>query len=433
MRILKLELCGIKSINKPITIDFCNKIVDCNIEKESFIKGIYGPNGAGKTGIITALALYKILILYKSTMDQPFIKNTLVNLINKQTKCLDITLSYASSDVDKHIINRYKHSISIGLKNQEPLILSEKYYKLDSKTTPNLIFETTNGEVVFNSYKDNQGESMLSKHSVNLVDKSTVSSIYLSSVLKNEKAKNEVEYFDCIDNLLRLAFNISLSFGSKDDSLNNFIQKNDKFELLDFSQKFMTYLCEGRNFFFKNYEFLVEKNEIDTFENYIKKMSSFIKVIQTNLIKIEPKLQGEDKEFAHYRLNFVYKDYSSDLQYESTGVKKLVDIYETLSHTAKGGIGIIDEIDAGIHDIVMNKIIEYFVKETNSQLIFTTHNVFLMDSLNEGSHSIDFLSTDSVLTKWIKNGNSSPMNAYLKGFIPHIPFNIDSLDFEGKF
>lgn len=431
MRVLKLELCGIKSIDKPISIDFCNKIIDYNIEKKSFIKGIYGPNGAGKTGIITAITLYKILVIYKSAIDHPLIRNSLINLINKKTKCLDISISYAYGDVENKTIDRYKHSLSISLINKEPFIVAEKYYKLNSKLEKTLLFETKKGEVVFNSYKEDN--SILEKRCINLADKTTVSSIYASSVIKDDSFKKEAKHFICIDQLLRLVFNISLSFGSKDDALNNFNPKGDKLELLDYSQKFVAYLCEGRKFYLKNYEFLVDKKEIDSFENYINKMSLFIKVIQTNLLKIDPRKQSQDKDFIHYKLNFVYKDYSSDLQYESTGVKKLVDIYETLSHTANGGIGVVDEIDAGIHDIVINKIIEYFVKETNSQLLFTTHNVSLMEYLNEEDHSIDFLSTDSVLTKWIKNGNSSPVSAYLKGFIPHIPFNIESLDFSGKF
>ena len=67
------------------------------------------------------------------------------------------------------------------------------------------------------------------------------------------------------------------------------------------------------------------------------------------------------------------------------------------------------------------------------QFVFTTHNLGPMDVLKTANNSIDFLSTDSRLVSWTKNGHYTPASQYSKGLIKYSPFNIEPFNFLGVF
>ena len=56
-----------------------------------------------------------------------------------------------------------------------------------------------------------------------------------------------------------------------------------------------------------------------------------------------------------------------------------------------------------------------------------------MEVLKKRNYSIDFLSDESTLTSWKKNGNSSVSKYYREGMIQNSPFNIEAFDFIGLF
>ena len=65
--LLKVELCGIKNIDKPITLKYYNETLRNFNPQKSNIKAIYGTNGAGKSATINAIDIYKELRI-KMTM-----------------------------------------------------------------------------------------------------------------------------------------------------------------------------------------------------------------------------------------------------------------------------------------------------------------------------------------------------------------------------
>ena len=96
-----------------------------------------------------------------------------------------------------------------------------------------------------------------------------------------------------------------------------------------------------------------------------------------------------------------------------------------------------DEIDQGIHDILMNNIIRNVSESLSGQLIFTTHDTFLLQELPPSSAyfiNLDVKGNKLVLsgndydTKVLKNNNMQHM--YLKGTFNAIPdpLEIDFID-----
>ena len=70
---------------------------------------------------------------------------------------------------------------------------------------------------------------------------------------------------------------------------------------------------------------------------------------------------------------------------ESTGTRKLLDDFPIFFTSAMGLTAFVDEVDSGIHDLLMNDILRLLknaVDQTDEgQFIATTHNTLLMDSV----------------------------------------------------
>lgn len=89
--------------------------------------------------------------------------------------------------------------------------------------------------------------------------------------------------------------------------------------------------------------------------------------------------------------NLVYQNYSVPLEDESAGTKRLVKLAHTLALglTMKRCVFMIDELDAGLHDVLASEIIRIVIKKNGdspkinsdsplAQMIFTTHNTVLL-------------------------------------------------------
>lgn len=66
---------------------------------------------------------------------------------------------------------------------------------------------------------------------------------------------------------------------------------------------------------------------------------------------------------------------------ESSGTRRLLDLAPMLADNDDERVYVVDELDRKLHPMLAYKLVEAFLTTTNNQLIFTTHNTFLM-SLN---------------------------------------------------
>lgn len=67
---------------------------------------------------------------------------------------------------------------------------------------------------------------------------------------------------------------------------------------------------------------------------------------------------------------------------ESTGTRKLLEIFPVLFASCAGKTVVVDEIDSGIHDLLMEEVLKSLIESISGQLIITTHNTLLMRSLS---------------------------------------------------
>jgi len=126
-----------------------------------------------------------------------------------------------------------------------------------------------------------------------------------------------------------------------------------------------------------------------------------------------------------------------DFSLESTGTKNLLNVIPSLIDACNGDIVIIDEIDTGIHDILMTKLIESIPEMLKGQLIITTHNTTLFESSIPASSFYVFNvnhKSEKVLVPITDfegrvHPNLNPRKRYLAGLYGGIPTLID-IDFE---
>jgi hypothetical protein len=154
--------------------------------------------------------------------------------------------------------------------------------------------------------------------------------------------------------------------------------------------------------------------------------------------------QSADGSPAVLTLHAIHKDTLGDkvrfdLSEEASGTHRLLQLLPMLVDLAgNNGVYVIDELDRKLHPLLSYRFIEYFLEQfqSNSQLIFTTHNTHLLD--------LQLLRRDEIWFVEKRLGGASDMyslinlkvrsdldiqKGYMKGRFGAVPFvgNLGSL------
>ena len=183
----------------------------------------------------------------------------------------------------------------------------------------------------------------------------------------------------------------------------------------------------------------IEKNKFNELNKYENILNIFftqayadIKEVKYNITEKENKIYYE--LYFNKKIGGEIKAIPSKM--ESEGTRRILNQFDTLIGSLLGETVIIDEIDNGIHDVLMKNIIMSIKDEITGQLIITTHNTLLLEILPK--EYIYILSTDyngnktinsikDYETKIQKNNNARDL--YFKGVFGGIP-TTDYIDFE---
>ena len=441
--LIQITTRGVRNITKNIALDFA----DYGIPKKahpakSNVKGIYGTNGSGKTALLISM-----MILESLSRDKEFLvshKTLLERILNKKTQLFYARLVFMIYD-DKNnnqVDGTYSYEIQLEKKEGQFLLTQESFKKLLGRTInetshERTLFETEKG--ILRQYAGPDFE-VVKTRTLNLLSFSTFSSLGFPAILKNFRVGKRTGKDQKPTLWEEDLFSLFLVFRSMVFSIdkNRYpISMIREYDHLSASQSFLDsfgFLSEGiseggaLSNLFVNGSILVSKKDFAFFQKYIEKLQRFLSLFKLGLKKIEIE-RRVDKENYLCRLFFVYQDYRIDFDQESSGIKKLVSMFQALKACAQGDIAFIDGIDNGINDVYLEKIIEYFVLYGKGQLIFTSHDLYLMDKLKNSKHSIDFLNEDGELISWTRGGKLNPANRYREGCIPQNPMNIDAMDF----
>ena len=425
----ELKVNGCKNINKEIDLKFCNSTIKSKVNFENTnVKAIYGPNGAGKSAIVTAMHIYERLICNGNGLNDSYFSNFVKESINKETNKLEIeaTVLLYNSKYNAPLYT-FKHYIRVIKKNNNVFIDAEKVYKLSGNYIVDdkfkKLIDIEEGRIVEIDGLSNVEDSSIYKKSLNLLDKRSIINMDFIFI---DKGRTLDKYEMSIVALNVFAYNIIVSM-EKEDLHVNYLKS---LEIDKLSNEFKSETSDDDifNFSVKDRD-IVKVEHFNNYLNNIKKLEKFIRVFKVDLKSIEvDKKINDDVYYCNKIFNYNNSN-GIDIEFESTGIKKLVRLFNALLACTNGKIVFIDEFDANLHDVYFAKLVEFLKNYAKGQLCFTTHNLEPIEVLKNNSYSLDFLSNDSRVASWIKNGNKSPMKQYVNGLIDYSPFNVYDIDF----
>ena len=112
-------------------------------------------------------------------------------------------------------------------------------------------------------------------------------------------------------------------------------------------------------------------------------LNSFFCSLYSDIVSVHYQVNHVDDKLK-YQL-FVQKKIGNnfvDINFknESTGTQNLLDLLPFIIAAIEGQVVVIDELETGIHDLLVESIIETLYNNITGQLIFTTHNTRLLES-----------------------------------------------------
>ncbi len=437
--LLKMYVCGIKNIDKEIEINFYKNNLSKNLDtSNSHVKAIYGCNGAGKTGIMYAVDIYKNTVLNQNYLSVCNNDGSLDCLINKNTQEFEITMVFACIAKDNSY-KVYSHTLRIKKFDDGFKIAEEKLSELSGNNINNaqkysVIYHIENGEIV-GLHKNCEYFEELRMKTMNLLSTQSFECAAVRPLLNSKDKILDSVLSEAAINLVKFVLTIRVVLQGSDRFISgNFLEQINDLINLHTPQNIKQASSgnnQGKMLSCLNTQ-RVHKNNLESYKKHIGNMCSFLKIFNDDLVDIEIR-KDENGDYYECEKILVYKDKRISENFESTGIKKLINLYSALSDLNRGSIVFIDEFDANIHDVLLVKLVDYIMQYSRGQFIFTTHNLAPMDVLKTANNSIDFLSSDSRLVSWTKNGHYTPASQYSKGLIKYSPFNIEAFSFLGVF
>jgi|688.fasta_scaffold42542_4 AAA15 family ATPase/GTPase len=337
---------------------------------------IYGANASGKSNLIKAMKFARDFIV------DGVEKNTNININNFKldktcyTKPSRFEFEFRNQDkqyaygflVDKHKIHE-EWLFEIGVNTEIPI-----YERIGE----DINFHNFNHEVFLNSSEDE-------KNRIRYEAASTRENLLFLTNSQERKVKQLEPIYEWFNDVLTIIFPDSkplLPFFSQSvqNSLSKFL------ESLDLGIKKIT----------TNTIDLDDYNKIPSeIKNEIKKdfpyeegeeNAIFIPALKCIISKAKDET---DKlmvlNLSPVRLDKENNEVKFEISEESDGTQRLIDLFPMLIHLARGNaVYVIDEIERSLHSLLMKKLFDYFLNKTentnsNSQLIATTHEVYLLD------------------------------------------------------
>ena len=402
---------------------------------------IYGENGSGKTNLVELFKFLQQMTIARTfdvswnMLPKEFfdLKDKMVDKVPMEMKPIwELTLNLE----EYRMLNEEEDTeIEYGFKiNGKEGFYSVKFNR-----------EIVEEKLYFFVNKQNGYYFKLSKNGKE-IQKELNNNIFTNDKYNKELKENIEKYWG------KYSFLSLITFEMKDKN-EEFIVNNISFKLFEIINKLTSMTVHVNKWFLKfipdNYirklalldlkEGIVSKDRIDQIKKYEEVLNIFFTQAYADIKSVKYIIE-EKEDKIKYRLYFnkiIGGDLKSiPIQLESEGTKRIVEEFDTLIGAIMGETVVIDEIDNGIHDLLMKNIILSIKDEITGQLIITTHNTLLLEILPK--ECIYILSTDYEGNKNINTikeygikiqKNHNARDLYFKGLFGGIP-TTSYVDFE---
>lgn len=150
---------------------------------------------------------------------------------------------------------------------------------------------------------------------------------------------------------------------------------------------------------------------------------------------VEYKIEPVEDEFL-YRL-IIHKMIAGKIREipvseESEGTRRLLKNLVPFVNAMEGNIVFLDEADTGIHDVLFNNILKMVCEKLMGQLVITTHNTTLLESIEPKSAyfiTVDYNGNKEAvcMSEYGVQKSNNPREMYLKGLFGGVPV-LDTID-----
>lgn len=359
---------------------------DVNLEKSKtqtrHIMYIYGENGSGKTNFIDSFFTLNEFFTTKSYKE--IIEKILERKpeLEKESFKMD-TLKLLIKNIED-IIKENKTISSIGN------MVLEYHFKIKGKKGKYRI-ETDNQNIVFESL-----DYVLDKKIVNLFEFSNLNKKINDKIFKTQHYKSEINIL--VEKFWGKHSMMAILVSEIENNSERYISNCFSKELKNIIDFFMSLSINSK-------KRRIEKGKLNITNKTFKEI--------TNLAKGEIKIIDKEKlQKLENVLNLFYTSLYSDIKEvfyktdikenivkydlylkklicgkiidipfleESSGTQALLDILPFIVSALEGKIVLIDEIDTGIHDLLIKNLL-LSIKNIKGQLIITTHNTLLLET-----------------------------------------------------
>ncbi|TVP58172.1 MAG: ATP-binding protein [Nodularia sp. (in: Bacteria)] len=335
---------------------------------------IYGANASGKSNLIKAMEFARNFIV------EGVEKNTNINIANFKldktcyTKPSRFEFEFRNKNkqyaygflVDKHKIHE-EWLFEIGVNMEIPI-----YERIGE----NINFHNFNHEFFLNISEDE-------KNRIRYEATSTRENLLFLTNSQERKIKEVEPIYEWFSDVLKIVFPNSkptLPFFTVQDSLSKFL------ESLDLGIKKIT----TKTIDLDNYKRIPSEIKDEIKKGFPYEDGENNAIFIPRLQCIISKAKDETDKLTVLNLSPVRFDKENsevefEISEESDGTQRLIDLFPMLMHLARGNaVYVIDEIERSLHSLLMKKLFDYFLNNPentslNSQLIATTHEVYLLD------------------------------------------------------
>lgn len=343
---------------------------------------IYGENGSGKSNFISSIL---------------FLKNTLNTLsfqghLNEMLESEEIE-KYDEETI-KSILKLTRSNLSVEIKENKLIdskenMMLEFHYTFDTNKEAIYKLEFDDEKIVFESFNCQLEKNMVKVYEITNDNLYFNNNLFITEKYESEISEKVLKYFGKhsflaimfnemrLNNVEYMNLNISKTFLTAIDELfecSIWCKHSKSDEGFIYTSKIMYNLSQG-SILKKEKEILLKIEE--ALNDYFTCLYSDIKGIHYEF--------EEDKNKLKYILYFDKlingKIRSIPYNLESTGTIKLLDIFPYIYKCLNKGTVFIDEIDTGIHDLLMNYLLINLEKQIKGQLVITTHNTMLLQKI----------------------------------------------------
>ena len=378
---------------------------------------IYGANASGKSNFIKSIVFMRHMVMNSHARFLPDqeINNTTFMLDNEslaapsQFECdfvnEGIRFSYGFTILNHKILNEYLYAFPQGHK--------QTWFSRDEGDQKNKKFYFG---------------SQLKGRNALISDLTRSNSLFLSAAAQqnHEQLAPVYGYFDRL-------ISSNIAFGEHPQSMiTDMLEGNRRKWVLEFLRGADTGIFDA------SVQTRDVPEEIKRFEELLT--SSWKKSDLNTKSTLELKVDNREISFGHLSNSnsLVFLPYAA----ESAGTRRMLELLASMIHSLdRGGLAVIDEIDASIHTLVASKLVDLFNKSEintkSAQLLFTTHDTNLLCNGTMRREEIWFAEKNSKgethiypLSDYQLREGDNVEKGYLQGRFGAIPFfgNIGDLE-----